>query len=95
MKCCGTAHQQHMRLGYAVLLLGAIGLGVIFLYFSKELLLPWVELGLTDCSGDDEAVCLGVQAIYRESFSLVLFFLLTILFSLPGGKLSAIFNRIP
>lgn len=94
MKCCGTAHQQHMRLGYVVLLLGAIGLGVVFLYFSKELLSPWTEFGLLDCSGEEKAVCLGVQAIYRESFSLVLFFLLAILFSLPGSKFSAIFNRI-
>lgn len=98
MKCCGTSHQQHTRLAYLTLTMVAIFFGLIFLYFGQDMMTPWEKFGYgmqyTDCSGDTKSVCLGVYTIYRESFTLVVFYALMLLGSLPGSQFSTIFNRI-
>ena len=97
MRCCGTSHQQHTRLAYLTLTMVAILFGLIFLYFGEDMMAPWEKFGYgihhLDCSGDKESVCLGVFTIYRESFTLVIFYTLMLLGSLPGSQFSTIFNR--
>ena len=40
MRCCGTSHQQHTRIGYLVLTIIAIFFGIIFLYFGDAMMSP-------------------------------------------------------
>lgn len=97
MRCCGTSHQQHTRLGYLTISLIAIFFGLIFLYFGDDIMSPWKKFGFgifyLDCHGDTESVCLGVFTIYRESFTLMVFYFLMALGSISGGKAAAVFNR--
>jgi hypothetical protein len=97
MRCCGTSHQQHTRIGYLSLTMVAIFFGLIFLYFGSDMMSPWEKFGFgnsyKDCHGDKKSVCLGVFTIYRESFTLVIFYFCMLLGSLPGGSFSTIFNR--
>ena len=94
MKVCKTGYQHHTRIGYFSVLFIASGFGLLFLYFSEEMISPLEEVGLSDCKDDsEESICLGVQAIYRLSFALLLFFALVLAMSIPGGKLSSLFNR--
>lgn len=43
-----------------------------------------------DCSGDDKSVCLGVQTVYRVSFSMLIFHIFMLVISLSGevGKIA-------
>ena len=81
-----------MRLGYFTVLITGIVFGLLFLYFSEELVSPLEDLGFADCSGDDKAVCLGVQAVYRVSFTLLVFFVVMVCLTLPGGEMMSLFN---
>jgi hypothetical protein len=45
MKCCGTSHQQHTRIGYLTITIVAIFFGLIFLYFGQDMMSPWESFG--------------------------------------------------
>ena len=98
MRCCGTSHQQHTRIGYLTISILAVIFGLIFLYFGQDIMKPWETFGFgtfySECDGDTKSVCLGVFTIYRESFSLACFYFLMMLGSFGGPKAALAFNRI-
>ena len=97
MRCCGTSHQQHTRIGYLIISFLGVLFGLIFLYFGSDIMSPWEKFGYgklySDCDGDTKSTCLGVYTIYRESFTLAIFYLVLAIGSATGGKFSAIVNR--
>lgn len=98
MKCCSTSHQQHTRLGFLSIQMICIGMGMIFLYYGEDIMSYLTPIALSvgivfECSGDTEASCLGVFTIYRESFALVLFYLIMAIASSIGGQASMTINR--
>ena len=47
-----------------------------------------------DCDGEKKAACLGIFTIYRESFTLAIFYSLMAIGSISGGKGALTINRI-
>lgn len=77
--------QQTTKLGYISIFTVSLIFGLIFYYFGDDALsiLGWI--------GIDQMT--GQQAIYHESFSLMLFYALMLLFTSFGGSFSTIINR--
>lgn len=48
MRCCGTSHQHHIRIAYLIITAIAVFFGLIFLYYGKELMLPWEHYGFSN-----------------------------------------------
>ena len=93
MRCCGTNEKQHARIGYIFIYICCIFWSWIFLYYGHSILAPFTEFGLSDWTGSDEDVCIGVYTIYRLSFALLIFFLLMLWCSLFTGAFSKAVNH--
>ena len=98
MRCCRTSHQNHIRIGYLGITVLAVFFALIFLYFGADLVSPWEGFGYgknnLDCYGETKTVCLSLTTIYRESFSLCVFYFIMAFLSLKSERLSSLANRM-
>jgi len=90
MRVCGTNNSQNARLGYLFFFILAVFFSILFLYEGSNMVQPFEDFGFVDCSGDDKSVCLGVQTVYRVSFSMLIFHIVLLVLSLSGpvGKVA-------
>jgi len=93
IRVCHTAHQQHTRIGYLLITILSFSFGLCFLYKGDSVMGYWENYGY-DCHREKEKVCLGIYTIYRESFSLTIFYLLMAFASYAPGRYTSIANRI-
>jgi serine incorporator 1/3 len=97
MRCCGTSHQHHVRLGYLAIIGLSVSFGLVFLYHGETIMRPLEGFGFSnpylDCHGSTRQVCFGLTSIYRESFSLAIFFLSMSLLCLRGSPVASLINR--
>jgi Serine incorporator (Serinc) len=96
MRVCSTSHQHHIRIGYLLINFIAFFFGIIFLYYGEDMIKPWEKfgysIGYTGCTGPTEKVCLNQNTIYRESFTLTIFYLIMAVLSL--SKPASLINSI-
>ncbi|OMJ92313.1 hypothetical protein SteCoe_4975 [Stentor coeruleus] len=92
MRCCGTSHQHHIRIAYLIITAIAVFFGLIFLYYGKELMLPWEHYGF-NCNGMKADACYGINAVYRETFAICIFYIFMALMSRQNSKWFIEFNN--
>lgn len=85
---CGTASKLGSRLADLLLFYLFSALGIVLLFYGGRLLESLTSLGLVDCEGKAEAVCIGAFTVYRLCCALVIYHCLMILVSLAGPQLS-------
>lgn len=85
---CGTTSKLGSRLADLLLLYLCTALGTVLLFYGGRVLGPLTTLGLVDCEGEEEAVCIGAFTVYRLCCALVSYHCLMILVNLAGPKLS-------
>lgn len=85
---CGSTNKLGARLIDLIVLYILAGLSLIVLFYGGGLTKPLTSLGLVDCEGALESVCLGVFTVYRLCCCLMVFHLFLLLLSLAGPSLS-------
>ena len=85
---CGTSSKLGSRLVDLLLVYLFSMLGIVLLFYGGQVMKPLTSLGLVDCEGESEAVCIGAFTVYRLCCALVLYHVLLLLLTLSGPKLS-------
>ena len=78
------------RIGFIVLSLICVGFSLIILFYGANLLKPFNSF--ISCPTDGEFSCLGISSVYRMSFTLFIFHIIVILFSLISKDCAKVFN---
>ena len=87
---CGTTSRLGGRLVDLIVLYVFAAVGLFILFYGTKLTKPLTSLGLIDCEGDLESVCLGVFTVYRLCCCLMVFHFAMVLLSLAGPSLSTV-----
>lgn len=73
--CCGASQKVFARIGYVIFAVIWIILSTIFLYFGHYIFdLPFSRF--LSCGSEGKAACIGISAVYRTSFALLIFHLI-------------------
>ena len=85
---CGTTSKLGSRLADLLLFYLFSALGLALLFYGGTVLEFLTSLGLVDCEGKAEAVCIGAFTVYRLCCALVIYHCLMLLANLAGPQLS-------
>ena len=89
---CGASPKIFSRIGYVLFAFLWIIFAVIFLFYGHYIFdLPFS--GYLDCQEKDKQACIGISAVFRTSFTLVLFHLLLCLLCTCKGPLISKINE--
>ena len=89
-KACGVNKKTYSKIGFVFFSLFWAGISIALLYTAKEML-DWTGINCPPAAGGGSA-CMGVSAIYRMSFTLVIFHLFVFLMCLTRSNCAAMFH---
>jgi hypothetical protein len=78
------------RIGFIILSVLSVGFSLLILFYLADILKPfndWVS-----CPKDNQFDCLGISSVYRMSFTLLVFHVMTLLFSFTTNECAKVFN---